>query len=111
MTSTIEVANGMNASGSADRAERNSIAAIATAPPTAPATMPIHGRPFILAVPRFTSFRVVEERARTILTGCVTQVESGRRGRGGKIVGKIDARFCAVGLGFAHPSNYQWHAD
>jgi hypothetical protein len=50
MTSTIEVANGMNASGNAVRSARNSIAAIAIAPPAAPARMAIHGRSFFMEV-------------------------------------------------------------
>jgi len=61
MTSTIEVANGMNASGNAVRSARNSIAAIAVAPPAAPARMAIHGRSFFMGV-SVLSQRVTAER-------------------------------------------------
>jgi hypothetical protein len=39
MTMTIDVANGTNIKGTAVRVESSSISAIATAPPTAPATV------------------------------------------------------------------------
>jgi hypothetical protein len=51
MTITIDVAKGMNSSRSAARTASISMAAIAAAPPAAPARMAIHGRSFFIACP------------------------------------------------------------
>jgi hypothetical protein len=51
MTITIDVAKGMNASGTAVRSARISMAAIATAPPPAPARTAVHHRSLFIVLP------------------------------------------------------------
>jgi hypothetical protein len=75
-SSTIDVANGTNINGKVVRSARSSVRAIATAPPTPPATKPTISLPWSR---KETARSLMREERRTYIHGCTKRKRAAAR--------------------------------